>query len=895
MPEANLALNLNHVSLDPKRAEWSFVGGAEYRRSDGEVARFADTAWPVEDHAGGSIVLHFDALPAWAVRGAKIYLAGEWLKRSLKVRSLSGQLSALRRGFRLIDVEGVEDITRIETTEVSKRLRQMWLAREAALDEISLREGREPNVSEKRALDRERGVLGPGTVRQTVNALNGWRAAVRVDGGIDLPEFDIPPDLPTQGGMVGGANPEKVIDVELQAALQKALQQDVEAYESARARIDEAFSGVDFSALTYDGERERLRIYFGLGGALEHTIVEIADQFGIDSSNVTRALQAALKSLGMDHEEQAALMALRHEIPAPLLSSRVEGTLEAVAEARQAVEGAKWEEAGLSPSERACLVPLLGLDGAPPIGVTGIAESLTLSGPLVSKYLGRAFRRLFQGEDLKRIQRVTKALRRVRAEDWVEVSHRRARIRDILDKYDLAALEPDENASTAVKLYMGLDGARPCSGLEVNEKGLVGSSPLTTLRRACRELLGKEAKEIARIRKRLPYLYLRAIKACALQLQLCLARRIGELLEMKEDVDIRVEMIRSQPVTFIEYTTKKMSGSGTTDIVQAPGMYGEMAAGAIEKVRELTGLIRKEAPDDVRDQLFISPSNPKSFRGPTALTESNIGTYFRTDIDDYDTPLVDRLDLDALLGRELSSEEAAGYKSALRGFTPHWMRHTHATTIFSAGGMPKTVAHYLGHNDGGAMGLKFYVSGSTPQARARYAEQVERGAVRGQVVDSVTTLFHKLKGSDRPAPEHLQMSIDEAMRRLETTHVRELVDSWSPESLVDYFETYGVGVKLGRQGGCTFGAEWNTCPAPGTDCSVGVDVERSREDPGCGCRYQAWTTLQVEVMEEDVYLLDQTIDLAEERGHEALAETYRQQRQVKLVQIKMARDLDEED
>ncbi len=245
-----------------------------------------------------------------------------------------------------------------------------------------------------------------------------------------------------------------------------------------------------------------------------------------------------------------------------------------------------------------------------------------------------------------------------------------------------------------------------------------------------------------------------------------MARRIGAVLELPFDVKTKVEFLLGKPRFFVEFTRHKDIGlRGLAEWVQCPGGgYEGWAASAIADAQRITAPFRQHADEGVGGKLFIIPGRS----GLAPLEGRTFWRYLRTNDESGGAAaesLLRRVEPREMLGRDLTADEEDAITSLLEDFTPHWVRHTHWTTIESRIGIPRVAARYAGHDV--AVGLTFYLSGGHEMERARAAEAVEQGLGSGPTFDAIRYLY-LLEHGFNPDETGLDLNPDAALRRIQT-------------------------------------------------------------------------------------------------------------------------------
>ena len=405
--------------------------------------------------------------------------------------------------------------------------------------------------------------------------------------------------------------------------------------------------------------------------------------------------------------------------------------------------------------------------------------------------------------------------------------------------------------------WFGLEGNRLH---KAHELGITGA--YVHLKYPMTQMFGeKEFKRIYNLRTPLLRSLPRAIKACAFKLQLCVARRIAAVLELPLDVPTKVETLLGSPRLFIQFIRHKVDGErGVEEWVQCPaGAYSEWTHAALHDARRLSAEVRHIAPEAIRDRLFIVPNG--GWRSVTRLHATNFGTYVRNNQPNRlsDFGLLRRVNVAELLGRALTEEEEQDVIDSLENFVPHWVRHTHWTTIQSAIGIPRVAAEYSGH--GVQMGLTFYMSGGSDVARESAARAIELGFGTGTVFDAIKLLFTLEKGGDISGID-LGLTTEAAIHRIQTADIGDifLPHRLTAKEIVDRYEQTGIIMSLVAHGGCLLGADLASCPSPGQDCSIGIDEEANEACPGLGCRYRVLLPHSVIQLERDIENLEEQIE-----------------------------------
>ena len=483
-----------------------------------------------------------------------------------------------------------------------------------------------------------------------------------------------------------------------------------------------------------------------------------------------------------------------------------------------------------------------GLGGTPIQSQGDIAAAFGLSATSASG-LGRRVRAFLQErlreDDVAEILRLRQRLV-TRRGPHPSPEPDRARLLELLRKADLTWRDPNVEV---LRLYFGLDGARPHSVAEIGAlRGLAcGRGPADRIERWTTELLGElSARRILYLRDRLPELLANAVKASAVRLQLAAARRVEALLEIAVEPAMRTYSPEGATVLEIDFRSYKGHGpDGVPDPVPCPDVYGEIAASAIATAQQLTRDLRPQAVEGDRDRLFLIPDG--SFRYPTALSAKVLHAYVYSDQVGRGGGLLRRYHV------------AGG-----AGFQLHHVRQTRATHIVAGGGSVVEAARFLGHTVRDANPLAahtFYVAGGTTEMRRRAAEAIARGAATGLQFDPVARLTIAGEAppieaaADVPA---MQLTLAEALRRIQTGDILEPVPLSADEAVRQL--RGGVVLNVTRYGGCLLPADSGPCPTAHA-CPVGLAPESEETRIGCGCRYQVLMPHAVDQLAADLAVM----------------------------------------
>lgn len=417
----------------------------------------------------------------------------------------------------------------------------------------------------------------------------------------------------------------------------------------------------------------------------------------------------------------------------------------------------------------------------------------------------------------------------------------RARLRAEFDvRLDEGLVPWEEPNRRAIRLYFGLGGTRPHSYVEVGR--VLGKSsargPFFRVTKHLAGLLGEcRSRRVRVLRDALEELCTRAIKAQAVKLDLAAARRIGALVEIPADLEMRHFELEGMKVVQIQFVAHKTWGEeGVRDPVVCVDVYGEIAVQAIDSARQLTEPLRDTARAGCRELLFLIPDG--GFSAAVPLSEKVLSEYLFTSQKGKDGGLLRRYGLPEHISL-------------------HHFRHSHATKAKAGGASLASVARYLGH--GGAAGNPlmahvWYVAGGSPELREKTVEELQRGQARGRTFDPVARLMIRAMGleelvTDVPAA---QLSYEDALARI---HTGDIIDPmpFTPEDAVRMLRN-GVILNVTRYGGCLLPAESGLCPS-GHRCPIGITPEDGEVKQGLGCRYQVVMPHGIEALDADLSVL----------------------------------------
>jgi integrase len=400
--------------------------------------------------------------------------------------------------------------------------------------------------------------------------------------------------------------------------------------------------------------------------------------------------------------------------------------------------------------------------------------------------------------------------------------------------------------------YFGLNGSRIHSLPAIATQF---GTPTETVRhhvlRHLVSLVGKtKASRLIAIRRRLRCYLSRAIKAQAVRLQLCVARRISAVLEVPAETKTKVHVTEGRRIVEIQFHSRKTWGDeGLSEWVPCVDTFGKIAEDAIRVTQRLTKALREVAPEDTRQLLFIIPN--RSFDSAVSLSHSVLHAYIYTSEKRKDRGLVRRYALEGL-----------------SSFSFHDIRHTHSTHMIEAGGTLQDVAQYLGHTNvtgSATMAGTFYLAGGTEAMRERTANALRSGAATGHIFDGIARLKIEAMGGEAkktPVPPN-QLSFEQARHRILSADIIEEIPLEPAEAakLLNQKVVFNVT----RTGGCLLQATSGHCPTS-NPCAIGILPKGAEPTLGCGCKYLVILPHSAENLTTDIAIME--AQLAEMAGEE---------------------------
>gem|GEM_PF-6756924 len=415
-------------------------------------------------------------------------------------------------------------------------------------------------------------------------------------------------------------------------------------------------------------------------------------------------------------------------------------------------------------------------------------------------------------------------------------------------EYILSLLPPqlrDERRSRGIFIqqYFGLTGFRIHSLPKIACNGSLPNAKTANyhIREGLVCLVGAiKARRLLALRERLRHYLTRAIKAQALRLQLCVARRISALVKLPSKPATKVHVTEGRRIVEINFHAGKTWGhEGLSEWIPCVDSFGEIAQDAIRVAQRLTSDLRKVADGDIKNLLFILPRN--SFDSATVLTDKFLQRYIYCGKENQNRGVLHRYNLESL-----------------SNFSFHHARHTHSTHMIEAGGTIQDVARYLGHNTfagSTTMAGTFYLAGGTDAMREVTADALRKGAATGQIFDAVARLKIEAIG---PAAKGVrvppnQLSFQEARERLLYADVIEDIPIEPSEAakLIEQKTVFNVT----RYGGCLLQATSGPCPTA-NPCPIGIQPRGVEPQPGCGCKYLVLLPHSIEQLGADISIME---------------------------------------
>ncbi|MBV9921354.1 MAG: hypothetical protein JOY78_10955 [Pseudonocardia sp.] len=480
-----------------------FCAGRPLVLPGGTTVRFGDARWTLQEDP--PVTAGFEDLPAWLLEPTKRYVAMLWLDEAKPPTTLSAALRAARWWGRTLGetvARDLRDLSADHVRRVRDRLAEEGETARAALEaahEAAQREGRTLGQRARRRVVREVGgrvqlsaIAGQiDAICDVARTQLGWAIHFHV-GSVENPAVE------NRGPWSADAS--KVVSHEARRALVAVLNREIAAYEAARDRIRELLAAADYDALAAklgtralggenlvkkatgrpvkaDQVRLVLDCYLGLGGRAMHSNDALAAVLKLAPSSGATIGRQAKRYLALYMDDAAVAQ---------------------IARLRQAIMYRKQPVVGHD-AERVELLALARAHGVP-----GAAAALADAG-------GRA-----------------------------------SAPRSLAHAAGVAAIDlPDADVTldrAAIEAYCGLRDGTLWSYEQVNTLYGYGSGPGTSAmgRRRMVErlplLLGEDrAEELLRVRDTHDELLSRALKACAVKLELAAARRVNALLDLQAE------------------------------------------------------------------------------------------------------------------------------------------------------------------------------------------------------------------------------------------------------------------------------------------------------------------------------------------------------------------------
>lgn len=499
----------------------------------------------------------------------------------------------------------------------------------------------------------------------------------------------------------------------------------------------------------------------------------------------------------------------------------------AVALIRHAYSKADWSKGvtkELNPTPIVCRY--LGLDGYPVQSSYAIAEAIgwtERSGPEIGRFVRRTLTERLGKERANAIMALRVKLSAQKGGRATgHPTHRR--IIALCTELDLQWEDP---ARLAIEHWLGIRGERPLQREELSALFELRSArgPQFRVQRTLPRLLGTaRARRVLYLRNELPFLLSRAIKAMAVQLQLCTARRVGGLLDLPVEPGITEREAHGLRIVEISFRSFKMWGDeGAPDPVPCTDIYGELALSAIRTTQALTATLRAHCDEETAKRLFIIPSKGRSFATGVVLSDTVLHEYVYVNQAGKDGGILRRY--------RIPTGE---------GFQLHHVRHTHATRQLAAGGMLHVTARYLGHdvvNNNPLHTHDFYVAGGSDAIRRASARAIARGAAAGIHFNALARVAIESLGGVAavPAVPAAELPYEVALQRICEGDILEQMPSTAEDVLAALRN--GIVLNMTRYGGCLLKAEDGPCPAH-ERCPLGIEPESAATYAGCGCKHQ---------------------------------------------------------
>ena len=436
-----------------------------------------------------------------------------------------------------------------------------------------------------------------------------------------------------------------------------------------------------------------------------------------------------------------------------------------------------------------------------------------------------------------------------RQKRFVEVEASKQYILGILSATDLNIWDPKV---LFLEKYFGLNGSRIHSVPAIATQFEIKTVRVHYhVRQRLISLVGKtKASRLLAIRRKLRYYLSRAIKAQAVRLQLCVARRISAVLEVPAEPKTKVHVTEGRRIVEIQFRTRKTWGDeGLSEWVPCVDTFGKIAEDAIRVTQRLTNILREVAPEDAKELLFIIPNN--SFDSAVPLSDSVLHTYIYSSEKHKERCLVRRYDL-----------------KGLSSFSFHDIRHTHSTHMIEAGGTVQDVAQYLGHTNitgSATMAGTFYLAGGTEAMRERTANALRSGAATGHIFDGIARLKIEAMGGEakKTSVPPNQLSFEQARHRILSADIIEAIPIEPAEAanLLNQKVVFNVT----RAGGCLLQATSGHCPTS-NPCAIGILPKGAEPTLGCGCKYLVILPHSAENLTSDIAIME--AQLAEMVGEE---------------------------
>lgn len=471
---------------------------------------------------------------------------------------------------------------------------------------------------------------------------------------------------------------------------------------------------------------------------------------------------------------------------------------------------------------------------------------------------------------------------------------RRSEIADALRRADAAAPNTMNNYAATINRFarwLRANGASSTSDFEVQlNRQLtwtardVGGAPvskiitddvLTRILMACdAELAAYEALIADReARGRVGYglavkgARTRAIYAQALTIQMLAARRGTATSLLPVDPIVEHDAVefsdRVWPVIYVTFRVFKSSGEeGAPERVPFPGYFADRVLAAIETARRLTSQIRRTAPEDLQQMLFLG-SRGKSGHA-TPLTGDLLEFYFKH------KPAPKHGDRGGLVQRY-------GIEGA-EHLTIHNARHTLSSEIVRQGGSTLHAAAYLGHEVSGGIDLMmklFYLAGGAARQQDSRVQQIDvaLGVTSTHEGDAVVQL-----------PPN-QRSPEQVLRALRAGEVEVVDDEWEDRT-VEGLLRQGMVVQENAYGGCLLPAKSGGC-ITGAERPSGLEVDVLLSGLAADPR-DALVPQTQEHLRGEIAMMRRKIALYEQRPEYAFL-LQRERRQLSIWENRLAR------